>query len=160
MALPKIETPIFYIKIPSLQKEFRFRPFLVKEEKLLLMAQEAGGKEEILALIQVINNCCLDSIDVDKLTTFDVEYIFLKVRARSVNNIVKLRYRDTEDNEIYEFELNLDDIQISFDEGNQNFSPSSFNYYSSFNYPISHFFADILPIVMYLRPKYKIYKRV
>lgn len=120
MALPKIETPIFYIKIPSLQKEFRFRPFLVKEEKLLLMAQEAGGKEEILALIQVINNCCLDSIDVDKLTTFDVEYIFLKLRARSVNNIVKLRYRDTEDNEIYEFELNLDDIQISFDEGNQN----------------------------------------
>ena len=51
-------------------------------------------------------------------------------------------------------------LKRDFDEGNQNFSPSSFNYYSSFNYPISHFFADILPIVMYLRPKYKIYKRV
>lgn len=49
-------------------------------------------------------------------------------------------------------------LKRDFDEGNQNFSPSSFNYYSSFNYPISHFFADILPIVMYLRPKYKIYK--
>jgi len=51
-------------------------------------------------------------------------------------------------------------LKRDFDEGNQNFSPSSFNYYSSFNYPISHFFADILPIVVYLRPKYKIYKRV
>ena len=51
-------------------------------------------------------------------------------------------------------------LKREFDEGNQIFSPSSFNYYSSFNYPISHFFADILPIVMYLRPKYKIYKRV
>jgi hypothetical protein len=51
-------------------------------------------------------------------------------------------------------------LKRDFDKGNQNFSPSSFNYYSSFNYPISHFFADILPIVMYLRPKYKIYKRV
>lgn len=51
-------------------------------------------------------------------------------------------------------------LKRDFDKGNQNFSPSSFNYYSSFNYPISHFFADILPIVIYLRPKYKIYKRV
>ena len=51
-------------------------------------------------------------------------------------------------------------LKRDFDKGNQNFSPSSFNYYSSFNYPISHFFADILPIVMYLRPKYKIYKRL
>ena len=51
-------------------------------------------------------------------------------------------------------------LKRDFDKGNQNFSPSSFNYYSSFNYPISHFFADILPIVVYLRPKYKIYKRV
>ena len=56
----------------------------------------------------------------------------------------------------YPFEI----LKREFDEGNQIFSPSSFNYYSSFNYPISHFFADILPIVMYLRPKYKIYKRV
>ena len=51
-------------------------------------------------------------------------------------------------------------LKRDFDKGNQKFKPSSFNYYSSFNYPISHFFADILPIVMYLRPKYKIYKRL
>jgi len=120
MALPKIQTPMFFIKIPSLQKELKFRPFLVKEEKLLLMAQQSNDNEEVLALQQIINNCCLDNIDTDKLTTFDVEYIFLKLRARSVNNIVKLRYRDTEDDQIYEFELNLDDIEVVFDENHSN----------------------------------------
>jgi len=111
---------MFFIKIPSLQKELKFRPFLVKEEKLLLMAQQSNDDEEILALTQIINNCCLDNIDVDKLTTFDIEYIFLKLRARSVNNIVKLRYRDTEDDKIYDFELNLDDIEVIFDKDHVN----------------------------------------
>ena len=120
MALPKIQTPMFFVKIPSLQKEFKFRPFLVKEEKLLLMAQQADDNEEILALTQIINNCCLDEIDVDKLTTFDVEYIFLKLRSRSVNNIVNLRYRDTEDDQIYEFDLNLDEIEVSYTDDHTN----------------------------------------
>lgn len=120
MALPKIQTPIFYIKIPSSQQELKFRPFLVKEEKLLLMAQESGDKDEVLALMQVINNCCLDKIDVEKLTTFDVEYIFLKLRARSVNNIVNLKYRDTEDSKIYEFDVNLDEIEIKTYENHVN----------------------------------------
>lgn len=120
MALPKIQTPMFFIKIPSSQKEFKFRPFLVKEEKLLLMAQQSDDAEEILALTQIINNCCLDNIDVESLTTFDIEYIFLKLRARSVNNIVHLRYRDTEDDKIYEFDLNLDEIQVVFNENHSN----------------------------------------
>jgi len=120
MALPKIQTPMFFIKIPSSQKELKFRPFLVKEEKLLLMAQQSNDNEEILALSQIINNCCLDTIDVDKLTTFDVEYIFLKLRARSVNNIVKLRYRDIEDDQVYDFELNIDDIEVITDESHTN----------------------------------------
>lgn len=119
MPLPKIQVPIFFIKVPSTQQEMRFRPFLVKEEKILLMAQESGGKEEILALTQVINNCCLDSINIDKLTTFDIEYIFLKLRARSVNNIVNLKYRDNEDDQIYEFDLNLDEVEIKFEENHE-----------------------------------------
>lgn len=120
MALPKIQTPMFFIRILSLQKELKFRPFLVKEEKLLLMAQQSNDNEEILALSQIINNCCLETIDVDKLTTFDVEYIFLKLRARSVNNIVKLRYRDVEDDQVYDFELNLDDIEVITDDSHTN----------------------------------------
>lgn len=115
MALPKITVPTFNIKVPSTGKELKFRPFLVKEEKILLLAQTGDTNDEIGALTQIINNCCFDDINVDALTTFDVEYIFLKLRARSVNNVIKLRYRDNEDNELYDFEINLDEIEIKFD---------------------------------------------
>lgn len=119
MALPKISVPTFNITIPSTQEQKRFRPFLVKEEKILLTAQEGQDNNDILfSLKQIINNCCFDDIDVDELATFDLEYIFLKLRARSVNNVVKLRYRDTEDEKIYDFELDLDEIEIKFDEKN------------------------------------------
>lgn len=115
MALPKISVPTFTIKVPSTGKDLRFRPFLVKEEKILLLAQTGDSNDEMGALIQIINNCCFDDLDVDKLTTFDVEYIFLKLRAKSVNNIVNLKYRDNEDNEIYEFDVNLDEIEMKVD---------------------------------------------
>jgi len=118
MALPKITAPVFTIRIPSTGKDFRFRPFLVKEEKLLLIAQQGGDADGIFSLLQVINNCCLEEINVQDLTTFDVEYIFLKLRARSVNNVVKLRYRDNEDDQVYEFDVNLDEIEVTFNPDN------------------------------------------
>jgi hypothetical protein len=113
MALPKISAPILSFVIPSTQEIKKFRPFLVKEEKILLLAQEGGESDTIMALKQVITNCCHDFIDVDRLTTFDLEYIFLKLRAKSINNIVKLRFRDREDEKIYDFEVNLDDVEVS-----------------------------------------------
>lgn len=120
MPLPKINTPVFMIKIPSTGKELKFRPFLVKEEKILLIAQQGEQNDEIFALTQIINNCCLDDLDINSLTTFDIEYIFLKLRARSVNNIVNLKYRDTEDDKVYEFDVNLDEIEVVFDQKNNN----------------------------------------
>jgi len=115
MALPKIQTPIFSITIPSTSVQKKFRPFLVKEEKILLLAQQGNELDQITALKQIINNCCLDDIVVDKLTTFDLEYVFLKLRAKSVNNIVKLKYRDFEDEQVYDFEVNLDEVEVRFD---------------------------------------------
>lgn len=115
MALPKISAPILSFVIPSTQEIKKFRPFLVKEEKILLLAQEGGEADTIMALKQVITNCCHDFIDVDRLTTFDLEYIFLKLRAKSINNIVKLRFRDREDEKVYDFEVNLDDVEIKID---------------------------------------------
>ena len=120
MALPKISTPVFFIKIPSTGKEFKFRPFLVKEEKILLMAQQGENSDVLFALKQIINNCCFDDLNVEDLATFDLEYIFLKLRAKSVNNLIKLRYRDTEDDKIYDFEVNLDDIEVKFQEETDN----------------------------------------
>jgi len=113
MALPTIEQPIFEMKIPSTGKNVKFRPFLVREEKILLIAQQGGNDKDVIrAIKQILSACLIDNIDVDQLATFDLEYMFLKLRARSVNNIVKLAYRDTEDDKVYDFEIDLDQIEI------------------------------------------------
>lgn len=113
MPLPKIDQPLFDVIIPSTQQKVVFRPFLVKEEKILLIAQQSGNDTEIIrAIKQILANCIQDPIDVDTLAVFDLEYLFLKLRAKSVNNVVKLSYRDTQDDEVYDFEVNLDDIEV------------------------------------------------
>lgn len=114
MPLPKIDQPIFDMTIPSIGKNITFRPFLVKEEKILLIAQQSGNDTEVIrAIKQILNNCILIDIDLDSLAIFDIEYMFLKLRSKSVNNIVKLSYRDTEDGEVYDFELDLDTIEVT-----------------------------------------------
>lgn len=116
MPLPKIDQPLFDATIPSSGRKIVFRPFLVKEEKLLLIAQQGESMEMVRAIKQVLQNCIQDDIDIDDLTTFDLEYLFLKLRAKSVNNIAKLAYRDNEDDKVYEFEVDLDTIEVTFSE--------------------------------------------
>lgn len=117
--LPKIQQPLFKSKIPSSGKEIFFRPYLVKEEKILLIAKSSDDNTDILrAIKQIIHNCVQEDLTNENLTTFDVEYLFLKISAKSVNNIVTLSYRDNEDGEIYQFEVNLDEIELSFNEEN------------------------------------------
>lgn len=121
--LPKIDQPLFEETIPSNGKTILFRPYLVKEEKILLIAQQSDNEiDTIRAMRQVLNNCVQSPADFnkEKLTTFDLEYLFLKLRAKSVNNIVKLSYRDNEDNKIYDFEVNLDEIELTFPEKMEN----------------------------------------
>lgn len=120
MSLPKISYPTYSIKIPSTNKAAKFRPFLVKEEKLLLMAKESENNADILlAIKQVINNCCLDNnFDNEKLTIFDLEYIFIKLRAFSVDNVVKVSYKDDEDNQNYDFDVDLNEVEVKFPEKN------------------------------------------
>lgn len=125
MPLPKLKIPLFDIVIPSSQKEAKYRPFLVKEEKILLMAQTGSSKTEIInALKQIINNCIVMTdgtrLDVDTLTTFDLEYIFLKIRAKSVDNIVTLKFHDHEDDKDYEFKVSLDEIEVKTDPDHNN----------------------------------------
>lgn len=89
--LPKIEYPISLIDVHSLGRKVKFRPFLVKEEKILLIAKESKEPDEIkAAIMQIIQNCACEPLEVDKLPLFDVEMIFLKIRARSVGESVKL----------------------------------------------------------------------
>jgi len=125
MSLPKLSTPLFEEVIPSTKQAIRFRPFLVKEEKILLIAQSGGTKREVInAIRQIINNCVImqdgTNFDVNNLALFDLEYLFIKIRAKSVDNIVKLKYIDHEDEKTYEIEVKLDDITVKFDESNNN----------------------------------------
>lgn len=110
MPLPKIDLPIFELKLISLPNPIKFRPFLVKEEKLLLMALQSNDETTVYKTIkQVINNCLVDTVDIDKLPIFDIEYLFLNVRARSIGEKIETYFicrnvvgkeKDEEGNEV------------------------------------------------------------
>jgi hypothetical protein len=114
--LPKIDQPIYNIKLPSTKESFKFRPFLVKEEKLLLMAKESNNLSDILTAIkQIVGNCSLEKkFNANKIALFELEYVFLKLRSFSVNNIVKVSYRDNEDEKAYNFEVDLEKVEIKY----------------------------------------------
>jgi hypothetical protein len=117
MPLPKIDQPLFSMTIPSIGKNVTFRPFLVREEKILLIAQQSGSDTDIIrAIKQILSNCIQEDLDLNSLAIFDIEYMFLKLRSRSVNNVVKLSYRDNEDGEVYDFDLDLDTIEVKMSE--------------------------------------------
>ncbi|MDA9002826.1 gp26 family baseplate hub assembly chaperone [bacterium] len=113
MALPKLSTPLYKVTLPVSKIELTFRPFLVKEEKIMLVGKEAGPKQQVLAMKQVLEAVVQEPAElvVGDLSMTDVEYLFLQLRARSVQNIVELKYRDKEDKKVYDFEIDLDDVQ-------------------------------------------------
>ena len=90
MALPKLNVPVYETILPSTEKVIKYRPFLVKEEKLLLTAQESGEDAVLPAVKQIIKNCIQGEIDVDNMPIFDIEYLFLRLRAKSVGEEVTL----------------------------------------------------------------------
>lgn len=116
MNLPKIDQPIYTLKIPSTKKAVKFRPFLVKEEKILLMAKESEQAADILSSIkQVVNNCSLDkTFKINELTIFDLEFLFLKLRCLSVDNMVELTFIDNEDHKEYKFKVDLNTVEVVF----------------------------------------------
>ena len=92
--LPKIDVPIFNVKLLSNGKSLSFRPFTVKEEKLFLMANESEDLNSVVDTIkQILNNCVLDEIDIESLPLFDIEHLFLNIRARSIGEVVNLKYK-------------------------------------------------------------------
>ena len=125
MALPKITQPEFEITLPVIKKKIKFRPFLVKEEKVLLVGKEGSPGDQINAMKNLLQDVVLSpkNFNAGDLTVTDLEYLFMHLRGKSVDNIVKLRYRDTEDEEIYDFEVDINDVQVSFTEGRVNTVP-------------------------------------
>lgn len=131
--LPKIDVPVYDCILPSNKKKVKFRPFLVKEQKLLLMATEATEvKDSVEAMKQVVKNCVLDDVDVESLAVFDLEFLFLNLRARSVSEVVKVKYKcnnivgqkeDGEDKRcenVVDIDINVLEITPEFGEGHSN----------------------------------------
>lgn len=116
MALPKIDLPIFELTLPSTGEKIKYRPFTVKEEKILLVGQESEEPaQQILASKQVVNNCLIDK-DISELAMFDLEYILLVLRSKSVDNTVKFSVTDPDTEEKVPLELDLDKVIITRDE--------------------------------------------
>jgi hypothetical protein len=115
MALPKIELPLFETTLFSTGKKVKFRPFTVREEKILLIAQEANDIDQtLLAIRQIITNCVYD-LDVETLPMFDMEYLMLQLRAKSVNNVITFSITDPDTQKPVEIELDIDTIELTVD---------------------------------------------
>lgn len=119
MGLPRIATPVYELEIPSTKKVIKYRPFLVKEEKILIIAMESEDQKQITESVKtVIGNCILTrGVKVDDLATFDIEYLFLNIRGKSVGENVDILITCPDDNKTQvPVSINLDEIQVEFRE--------------------------------------------
>ena len=122
MALPVIETQSYELTLPSADVTVKFRPFLVKEEKVLLQALESQEqKQTVNALKDIVSACTFGTLNVDDLPTFDLEYVFLQIRAKSVGEIAKLKVLCPDDKKTYvDIELDLSKIEVQVDDKHTN----------------------------------------
>jgi len=123
MPLPKISTPTYELTLPSTGKQIQYRPFLVKEEKVLVIALESEDTKQITTAIKNVIKSCIQTrgVKVESLPTFDIEYLFLNIRGKSVGEVVEVNLVCPDDNETtVKAEINLDDIQVEKTEGHTN----------------------------------------
>ena len=122
MALPTMDLPTYELEIPSTKKKIRYRPFLVKEEKVLLLAIESNDDKNIRdAVLGLLKACIQSRVKIENLATFDLEYIFLNIRAVSVGEIVEMNVTCQDDEETQvRYNLNLTEAQVIFPEGHSN----------------------------------------
>ena len=120
MALPKIDLPIMEVSLPSNEKKVKMRPFTVKEEKILLVAQESDEPAaEMLAIKQILTNCIIDA-NIEELPVFDMEFLLLKLRSISVDNKVEFAIQDPETEEAVTLSIDVDEVGIETAEGHTN----------------------------------------
>jgi len=115
--LPTLSVPEFTTTLPSTGKKIKFRPFLVREEKILLIALEDGEKQTIIdAVVELLKNCIKSKVDVDKLPTFDIEWLFMQIRAKSVSEQIEMILSHGGNNECdakTKYILNIEDLSIT-----------------------------------------------
>ena len=138
MPLPKINTPTYELTLPSNNKKVRYRPFLVREETILVLAMESGDQKQITdAIVEIINDCLLTkNVDVSKLPTFDIEYLFLNVRSKSVGETVEVNVTCPDDGKTtIETSINIDDIKVKKDKGHKMIIKLDDKYSMKLKYP-------------------------
>lgn len=121
MPLPQVDVPLFDVEIPTTKEKISCRPFLVKEEKLLVMASESGNMDDMIkATQQIVTNCSFGKIDGQKIALFELQKIFLDLRSVSISNIVEMSFRCGKCETKYDHNLDLQDLKIVFDEDHKN----------------------------------------
>lgn len=119
MALPKLGVPQYELSLPSTGKTVKYRPFLVKEEKVLLLAMESQEEKQVIdAVKNVLKSCVISRIKVDQLPSFDLEYLFLKIRAAAIGEVIEMTVTCTDDGETSATAtINIDEVEVTKEEG-------------------------------------------
>ena len=138
MALPKLDTPVYTLKLPSTQEEIKYRPFLVKEQKLLMMAQEGGDEKDLIEIISsIISSCTFNNVKVNQVPLFDIEYIFLKLRSKSIGETATIKILCPDDGKTYaNVEVNIDELEVQMIEDHSNVIELTDNIKMIMQYPL------------------------
>ena len=145
MPLPKINTPTYELELPSNGKKIRYRPFLVREEKILIMALESEDMKQITsAIVQILSDCIqTKSVNVSELSTFDIEYLFLNVRAKSVGETVEVNITCPDDGETsVQMEIEIDSIKVQKNKDHKNVIKLDENLSMKLKYPSLEQFVE------------------
>ena len=122
MALPKLTTPTYELEIPSTDEKIKYRPFLVKEEKILMLAMESKSEADITQAVKdIVSECTFNKVDISNMPMFDVEYIFLQIRSKSVGEVSKLKLLCPDDKKTYaDVELDLNEVKVQVGDDHTN----------------------------------------
>ena len=145
MPLPDIATPIYTLTIPSTKKKVKYRPFLVKEQKLLILALENDDQQQILdAITKTIQDCLHTKVNVADLALFDIEYLFLQIRARSISEEIEMKVTCADDGETtVDVKFMVDDVKVNFPKGHTNIIKLNDELTIEMKYPDVDYFTKI-----------------
>jgi hypothetical protein len=144
MSLPKIELPLYELMLPSNGKKVQYRPFTVKEEKILLTAQQSKEPEQIIMAIKQIVNNCIQDYNIDKLALFDLEYLLINIRSKSIDSSVEFEIEDPDTQEKVKLKLDLENVKVYRDENHTNKITLDEKYTIFLKYPSIDDFTEIL----------------
>ena len=145
MALPKLNTPTYELEVPSTDEKLKYRPFLVKEEKILMLAMESKENAQIIQAVKdIVSTCTFEKLNVSSLPMFDIEYIFLNIRAKSVGEVSKIKLLCPDDKKTYTtVEVNLTEVEVQVDDKHTNKIELTDDMGVIMTYPTIDTFAEI-----------------